>query len=257
MHVELAKVPEPVGAVSETSWWPFLLGTAFTCFAAALPVSRPAALVALVLFLGTVIGWTWSDLARPPPDEGTVGGHGRVWWGVLLLIVSEAGLFLGGFLSLTAHGDIFGASAPAPFRELNRPTTFVASLVLWSSGFAGLWAMRSLERGERRRAIAGFALTISLGALFVGYQAFEYHRLVREGFTLASGGAGSIFYFLTGLHGLHVLGGLGALGTLLGLLLARKLSAPRMSAARAVMLYWHFVDAAWVAIYAVLYLKLV
>lgn len=247
MPIEVAKVPEKEGVAREQSWWPFLLATTLSLFLAMLAVSGVLALVALVLLLGATVGWAWSNLLREPPEEGQVGGRSRLWWGMVLLIVSETGLFVAGFLALAPHVDIFGPAAPAPFRDLNHPLTLVASLVLWGSGVVGGWAVK----GDRRRLRRGLAVTILLGLAFVGYQAFEYRRLAGEGFKLQSGGAGSIFYFLTGLHGAHVLAGLAMLGAVL--LLGRRVRPP---AVRAAMLYWHFVDAAWVAIYAVLYLKL-
>ncbi|SRR5581483_2507990 len=247
MQVEIAKVPESPSVAEETSVWPFLFGLALTAFLGGLPVSRPFALSGFALLLASAVGWTWSNVLRPPPEEGEIGGRSRLWWGMVLLIVSEAGLFLSGLLALTAHPEAFA-------RDLNRPLTLGASLVLWSSGFVGGWAVKRMDR--RGRFTGGLAATIALGLLFVGYQAFEYRRLYAEGFTLQSGGQGSIFYFLTGLHGAHVVGGLAMLGAILGLALARRIGPSRAPAVRAVMLYWHFVDAVWVVLYAVLYLRL-
>jgi cytochrome c oxidase subunit 3 len=57
----------------------------------------------------------------------------------------------------------------------------------------------------------------------------------------------STFYLLTGFHGLHVLGGVIAIGFV-----------SRMKASTQAMetmaLYWHFVDAAWMPIFSILYL---
>jgi heme/copper-type cytochrome/quinol oxidase subunit 3 len=59
---------------------------------------------------------------------------------------------------------------------------------------------------------------------------------------------------LTGLHGLHVTGGLIFLtviliGTLRGRFTKEKLIVPH-----AATLYWHFVDAVWVVLFALFYL---
>jgi cytochrome c oxidase subunit III len=175
---------------------------------------------------------------------------------MVAIIVSEAGLFVTGLIVIAPHADVLGPAAPAPFRDLNRLPALVASLVLGSSGFVGGWAVKGLDRGDRRRLLGGLAATMALGLAFLGYQAFEYRRLYAEGFTLQSGGAGSIFYFLTGLHGAHVAGGLVLLGAMLGLVAAGRFGRGRAPALRAAMLYWHFVDAVWVVIYGALYLKL-
>jgi hypothetical protein len=48
-------------------------------------------------------------------------------------------------------------------------------------------------------------LTIVLGFLFLGFQAYEYHHAYTEmGLKLTSGVYGSTFFMLTGFHGLHV-----------------------------------------------------
>ena len=60
----------------------------------------------------------------------------------------------------------------------------------------------------------------------------------------------STFYLLTGFHALHVLAGVVALG----FMLRSKVSA---QAVETVGIYWHFVDAAWMPIFSIIYLWLV
>src|SRR5581483_1261686 len=129
MQVEIAKVPESPSVAEETSVWPFLFGLALTAFLGGLPVSRPFALSGFALLLASAVGWTWSNVLRPPPEEGEIGGRSRLWWGM-------------GLLALTAHPEAFA-------RDLNRPLTLGASLVLWSSGFVGGWAVKRMDRRGR------------------------------------------------------------------------------------------------------------
>jgi heme/copper-type cytochrome/quinol oxidase subunit 3 len=83
--------------------------------------------------------------------------------------------------------------------------------------------------------------SILLGAIFLVGQGAEYLRLLRHGITMGQGLFGTTFFTLTGIHSL-----LAAIG--LGLLVAKPggLEPARM--------YWHFIVAGWIAIFAVVYL---
>jgi cytochrome c oxidase subunit 3 len=76
--------------------------------------------------------------------------------------------------------------------------------------------------------------------------------MIREGFTISSNLFGSCYYLLTGFHGLHVLS-----GVILMLYLFFKTRAGAFSAENYVRiessgLYWHFIDAVWVVLFAFL-----
>jgi len=60
------------------------------------------------------------------------------------------------------------------------------------------------------------ALTIVLGAVFLGGQANEYWKLFQSGVDLSTNMFSTTFFTLTGFHGLHVLIGLIALLIFLG-----------------------------------------
>ncbi len=61
----------------------------------------------------------------------------------------------------------------------------------------------------------------------------------------------SLYCLLTGMHALHLLAGL----AVLTLLLPMSLHATRVVLLQNISLYWHFVDAAWLIIFAVVYLS--
>jgi cytochrome c oxidase subunit 3 len=171
--------------------------------------------------------------------------HTKEWWAIVYLIATEFMLFVAGFVAFFDLDVLHAPGAPRSFVELNRPLTLVASLILWSSGVTAHLASRRTT-GHRN---AWLAATMALGLVFLGYQAHEYLRLYGEGFTLQSGPWGSLFYALTGLHGFHVIVGLVALAMLF---------VPRAKpATSAIVLYWHFVDAMWILIYGIVYLKVV
>src|SRR5436190_774095 len=66
----------------------------------------------------------------------------------------------------------------------------------------------AVEKGRRDGVIASILMTVSLGAIFLCGQAYEYGFLNGSAFNIKSGIFGCTFFVLTGFHGLHVLLGL-------------------------------------------------
>ena len=64
------------------------------------------------------------------------------------------------------------------------------------------------------------------------------------------------FFTLTGFHGLHVCIGLIGLMIVLALMWLGDFRKYRPHALETIGLYWHFVDAVWVVVFSVIYLRL-
>jgi len=96
-------------------------------------------------------------------------------------------------------------------------------------------------------------LTTVLGAGFLVGQIVAWRQLVAEGIYLASNPASSFFYIFTGAHALHLFGGIAAL-----IYVARRnfdqAQVTRSAAAEVTSYYWHFMDALWLFLLALLYL---
>ena len=96
-------------------------------------------------------------------------------------------------------------------------------------------------------------LTTVLGAGFLVGQIVAWRQLVAEGIYLASNPASSFFYIFTGAHALHLFGGIAAL-----IYVARRnfdqAQVTRSVAAEVTSYYWHFMDALWLFLLALLYL---
>jgi cytochrome c oxidase subunit 3 len=58
--------------------------------------------------------------------------------------------------------------------------------------------------GSYKEAIDSFLITIFMGFLFVGLQAYEYYEAT---FNMSDSIYACVFYMLTGLHGCHVIAG--------------------------------------------------
>jgi heme/copper-type cytochrome/quinol oxidase subunit 3 len=162
-----------------------------------------------------------------------------------LFIGSEAVFFGSVITAYIAARPVVEAKA-----LLDVPRTLLFSLFLFSSSGTMVLADRSAAR-RRLWLLATFAL----GAVFLAGQGSEWLRLIQaDRLTPNASLFGSGFFTLTGLHGAHVFVGLIAIGALV--LLTRRADFARRGegALAAVSVYWHFVDAVWVAIFSLVYL---
>ena len=96
-------------------------------------------------------------------------------------------------------------------------------------------------------------VTTVLGVLFLIGQVVAWRILVGQGIYLASNPASSFFYIFTGAHALHLIGGVAAL-----VYVAKRnfdqAQVTRSVAAEVASYYWHFMDALWLFLLALLYL---
>ena len=178
------------------------------------------------------------------------GARGRVLLGVRLGILSEVMLFGGLF---TAYFVIRAETGGWPPPGQERPELIIPALntlLLVSSSFTMQWAVRSVGHGNLSTMRRGLLLTIVLGTVFIGIQAYEF---ATNGFGLSDGVFGSTFYTLTGFHGAHVLAGLGLLWIVFNRARRGLISADRHTEVEATSYYWHFVDVVWVFLFSTVY----
>jgi cytochrome c oxidase subunit 3 len=130
----------------------------------------------------------------------------------------------------------------------------INTLLLLTSGVTVTWAHWGLKKNKRSQLIIGLAMTVTLGALFLSLQAYEYHHAYTEmGLTLGAGAYGATFFMLTGFHGFHVLIGTTMLIIMLLRSIAGHFTADHHFAFEAVSWYWHFVDVVWVLLFILVY----
>ncbi|WP_296752425.1 cytochrome c oxidase subunit 3 [Thiobacillus sp.] len=130
----------------------------------------------------------------------------------------------------------------------------INTLLLLSSGVTVTWAHWGLKKNNRTQLIVGLALTVALGATFLGLQVYEYHHAYTElGLTLGAGVYGATFFMLTGFHGFHVLVGTTMLIVMLLRSIAGHFTPGHHFAFEAVSWYWHFVDVVWVLLFILVY----
>ena len=147
---------------------------------------------------------------------------------------------------------------------LNIPVTSASTFVLLMSSLAMVLALaavenRNLPKHTTSERILGSSklwlwATCILGAMFLGFQAYEFTSFVHEGLTIRTNLFGSSFFTLTGFHGAHVTAGVIWLGTLLAIDYKRGLEPADAINVDIAALYWHFVDVVWIAIFTLVYL---
>jgi cytochrome c oxidase subunit 3 len=130
----------------------------------------------------------------------------------------------------------------------------INTALLLSSGVTITIAHHALRENHRGKVILWLGLTILLGAIFLGFQAYEYMHAYRDlNLKLSSGIFGSTFYMLTGFHGFHVFVGSLMLLVVWFRVVRGHFTADRHFAFEGAAWYWHFVDVVWLGLYVVVY----
>jgi cytochrome c oxidase subunit 3 len=187
-------------------------------------------------------------------------GQSNAWLGMVLFIVSEAVMF-GAFFAQYFYNRILSdgwptrAGLPPEFDRVPAfPLPVVLTVVLVASGFSAHWAQNAIRRNDRDAFQGWLIVTILLGVAFLAGQTYEYTNLIlNEHFSISSGIYGTVFFSLTGLHGLHVTAGVVVLTGVLIRAFMGHFSARSHFGVEGAVLYWHFVDVVWIALYVTLY----
>jgi len=175
--------------------------------------------------------------------------RGRI--GMFCLISAESAIFT---IFVVAYLFYVGKSltGPTPKDVLHTPIFF--TICLLSSSLTIHLAVRSLKRVNIRGFSLWWFLTLALGATFLFGTAREWRHLIYdEGLTIQTNLFGTTYYSLVGLHAFHVTVGLLGITTVLLFALLGYVRQEHAERIDVLALYWHFVDAVWVVVFAVVY----
>ena len=183
------------------------------------------------------------DLAWELPSRGHVG--------MLALIAAEAAIFV---IFIVAYLFYLGKSLTGPMpKDVLRVPVFI-TLCLLSSSLTIHFAVQAVRDGRIGEFRNWWLGTIVLGAIFLGGTAREWYRMIfRDGLTIHTNLFGTTYYSLVGLHSFHVTVGLVLLSAVLVFAFLGRLEQEHAYRVDVLSLYWHFVDAAWVVIFTVVY----
>ena len=130
----------------------------------------------------------------------------------------------------------------------------INTILLLTSGVTLTISHHSIRENHRGQTAFWLAATILLGAIFMGFQVYEYmHAYSELNLKLTSGVYGSTFFLLTGFHGFHVTLGAIMLSVVLYRVLKGHFTADNHFAFEGEAWYWHFVDVVWLGLYVVVY----
>ncbi len=186
-----------------------------------------------------------------PLPIGAAGRNSVGWWGVLCLIATESSLFaylLFSYYYMAVQRGQSWLPSPHPPLTLALPDT----IILLVSSVAVWWGEEGVKRGRRGQHLAGMAIGILLGVVFLVVQAFEWKT---KTFSLTSGSYGSLYFTITGFHMLHVIVGVLMLSVVLIWSLMGYFNPRHHARVSIAAIYWHFVDAVWLCVFFTFYLS--
>ena len=170
--------------------------------------------------------------------------------GMICTIATEASLFIMLFFSyffLAKDSWLWPHEQPPKL-----PLALTMLAILLASSVVLSWGERQLKQHQFGRARLSILITIGLGVVFLAVQVLEYKDHLKT-LTPRTNAYGSIFYTITSFHAAHVIGGLIILAYVAALPHLEPVDRPPYRPFRNAALYWHFVDAVWVCVVALLY----
>ena len=251
--------------------WPFigslsavLLVTGLLFYIREVPGGGWVLLAGVAAVIYTMIGW-WRDVIK----EGLGGEHSEVVakglrLGMALFITSEVLFFFAFFWAFfwgalvhpdpaTVEGYSWLPEGVHPVNTWDIP--LLNTLILLLSGCTVTWAHHAILQNDQKTATKALMLTVGLGLIFTGFQAYEYVHTIynSEGFQISSQIFGSTFYMATGFHGFHVIIGTTFLAVCLWRAYKGHFKPDRHVGFEAAAWYWHFVDVVWLFLFAWVY----
>ena len=187
-------------------------------------------------------------------------------YGMILFIMSEVMFFSAWFWAffdvafypgsesaeLIGRQEAIGGVFPPEDVELIPPfgIPLLNTFILLASGGTVTWAHHALRENDRKNFLIFLFLTIILGIIFTGFQAYEYQHAT---FTIEDGIYASTFYMATGFHGVHVI-----IGTIFLIVcffrgLKGQLKPNKHLGFEFAAWYWHFVDVVWLFLFTFIY----
>lgn len=197
---------------------------------------------------------------RDHRDDPGIRSRLMVW----LLLLAVTMLFASLVSAYLVRMDLAGWQAsPLP------PLLWATTAVLAGASAALQAALRPAERHDLAglRRLLGVAGALTL--LFIVGQLAAWRQMLALGYGVATNPFSSFFYLFTLIHGLHVLGGLvpwlRLIGRVRALQAARRAPAAGKArtggpadvapALRLCALYWHFLLAVWIVLFALMSLS--
>jgi cytochrome o ubiquinol oxidase subunit 3 len=182
------------------------------------------------------------------PSKRIVVGYG--FWIFLLSDIVMFSAFFAAYAVLSEQT----AGGPGGAQLFERGNLAWETACLLLSSFA--CGMASIGSAARRVWMfqAAMAITLLLGAAFLGLEINEFAGLVAKGAGPQRSAFLSAFFALVGCHGLHVTVGLLWLLTMMAQVTAKGFRADIQRRILCFSLFWHALDIIWVGVFTLVYL---
>ncbi len=204
-------------------------------------------------FLDAIAAKPWLPQPTPSPRAGPPTAAATVGLRLLLGVISALFGLLTIALLVRSRLPDWQALAGVPGAPLVGLDALWLNTALLAASSVALQVASSTARRER---LATARLALALGGAFalafLGGQAAVWQQFMAEGHFVASDPATSFFYLLTGLHGLHLAGGLVAVARAMMRAWREDAAAGLRASAALCALYWHFLLAVWLLVFALL-----
>lgn len=178
-------------------------------------------------------------------------GHGSLmWWGTMGLMLIEGTVF---GLGIMMYFYLRGIAEAWPI-DAAPPDLFwgtLNTLILVVSAWPNHLAKAAAEREDRSAARLWVLVCLAFSLAFLAVRVLEFTTLNISWTTNAYG---SVIWLLLGLHTTHLITDTVDTGVLAVLLFSRRFEGKRFVDVSENALYWYFVVASWLPIYAVIYL---
>lgn len=215
------------------------------------------AVILFGLFMATLVGWIVRQSLRGRPwvaagdapelasEDERLRQSLRLGLVVMIAVIASLfGLFMSAYLMRMEYADW----RPVPTPSLLWLNTGV--LVLCSVALQWAYFAARRERAAELRLAFGAGGVLSLA--FIGGQYLVWQELNDAGYYLGPNPASAFFFVLTGLHVLHLVGGLIAWGRTGIRLWSGAAPAQVRLGVELCAVYWHFLLAVWVVLFALL-----
>ncbi|RDS86058.1 cytochrome o ubiquinol oxidase subunit III [Dyella psychrodurans] len=129
------------------------------------------------------------------------------------------------------------------------------TLLLLLSSFTFGAGMLSAKAGRRNALLVWLAVTLLLGAAFVGMELHEFAALIHDGAGPGVSAFLSAYFTLVGTHGLHVTLGILWLGVMMHQVFHYGVDEVVLRRLNCLSLFWHFLDLVWICVFTFVYLR--
>ncbi|HEY8948266.1 MAG TPA: cytochrome c oxidase subunit 3 [Rhizomicrobium sp.] len=183
---------------------------------------------------------------------GAIDTRATGWWAMIFVIFTEAALFA--YLLFSYYYIAVQPHVPNTFPEGGLPDLKLAvpnTIILLLSSGAVAWAQLNIEKNDKRHLVWGLGIAAVLGMIFLAVQYFEW---AAKPFALASSSYSSLYFVVTGFHMAHVVVGVIMLWALFVWSAMGYFNRIRYAHIHIGGLYWHFVDAVWIAVFFTFYI---